>query len=181
MKRKRNVKILILYATKNGATRECAEMLTEKLEKKHDVTVVSVREADTLPSPKDFDVAIIGSSVRMGAINKRIRKYIKANVDALSQMHTAVFLCCGNADNFDEYVALSLPKRLELSLGAHYFGGEMKPEKLHGIDKLIIKMVRSSIHDKNFENSSLDQIPLPELLPENIERLCDAIRDLIGK
>ena len=175
------MKILILYATKNGATRECAEMLSEKLKRKHEVTTVSVKEADTLPLPTDFDVAIIGSSVRMGAINRRIKKYIKTNLAALSAMHTAVFLCCGNADNFEEYIALSLPRKLKLSLGAHYFGGELKPEKLHGIDKLIVKMVRSSIHDKNFENSALDQIPLPELLPENIERLCDAIRDLIGK
>jgi menaquinone-dependent protoporphyrinogen oxidase len=176
-----NVKILILYATKNGATRECAEMLAGKLERRHEVTVVSARDADTLPSPTDFDVAVIGSSVRMGGINKKIKKYIKANADALSEMHTAVFLCCGNADNFDEYVALSLPKKLKFSLGAHYFGGELKPEKLHGLDKLIVKMVRSSIHDKNFENSSLDQIALPELLPENIERLSDAIRDIMAK
>ena len=173
------MKILILYATKNGATRECAEMLAELLKKSHTVTTVSAREADPLPSPEDFDVAIIGSNVRMGAINKKIKKYLKTNAETLSGMQTAFFLCCGFADNFEEYVDIHVPKKLKLSLGAHYFGGEMKPEKLRGLDKLIVKMVRSSIHDKNFENSSLDQISLPELLPESITRLSDAIRELI--
>ena len=175
------MKILILYATKNGATRECAEMLVEMLEKRHTVTVISANEATTLPSPEGFDVAVIGSSVRMGAINKKIKKYLKTNLQALSEIHTAFFLCCGFADNFEEYIDMHVPKKLKLSLGTHYFGGEMKPEKLRGIDKLIIKMVRSSIHDKNFENSSLDQIALPELLPESIARLSDSIRDIMAK
>ena len=54
----------------------------------------------------------------------------------------------------------------------------MKPEKLRGIDKLVVKMVRNSIKTKNFENGQLDQIPLPEILPENITRLADSIREL---
>ena len=174
------MKILILYATKNGATKECAEMLAKQLEKRHSVTVVSAKET-TLPSPKDFDVAVIGSNVRFGSINKKIKKYLKEHTSTLSEMQSAFFLCCGFADNFDEYIGISIPKRLSLSLGTHYFGGEMKPEKVHGLDKLILKMVRSSIHDKNFENSSLDQIALPELLPESITRLTDAIRDIMIK
>ena len=172
------MKILILYASKNGVTKQCAEILADALNKRHEVTVVSAKE-DKLPCPDGFDVAVVGSSVRMGAINKKIKKYLKENTEALSKINTAVFLCCGSAESFEEYCSISIPKRLETSLGRHYFGGELKPEKLKGLDKLIVKMVRGSIRTKNFENSQLDQIALPEIIPENIIRLADSIRDLL--
>ena len=171
------MKILILYASKNGVTRECSEMLCEILKKHDEVTLCSVKELP-LPSPTDFDVAIVGSNIRMGFMNKRIKKYLKEYKSELSEMNTALFLCCGFANNFEEYCSIEIPKNLNASLGIHYFGGEMKPEKLHGFDKLVVKMVRSSIKTKNFENSQLDQIPLPEILPENITRLADAILEL---
>ena len=172
------MKILILYASKNGVTKQCAKMLADILNKRHQVTLCSAKE-EKLPSPAGFDVAAIGSSVRMGGINKKIKKYLKENAEGLSKINTAVFLCCGNAESFEEYCALSIPKKLEVRLGKHYFGGELKPEKLKGLDKLIVKMVRGSIKTKNFENSQLDQIALPEIIPENIIRLADSIRDLL--
>ena len=172
--------ILILYASKNGVTKQCSEMLAELLKKSHTVTLVSAKD-DPLPSPSDFDVAIIGSSVRMGTINSKIKKYMKQYAEILTDMHTAVFLCCGFPDEFDDYVATQVPTRLIASLGFHYFGGELKPEKLHGLDKFIVKRVRNSIRERNFENSALDQISLPEILPETIVRLSDSIRMLIDK
>ena len=171
------MKILILYASKNGVTRECAETLCELLKKHDEVTLCSVKDGP-LPSPADFDVAIVGSNIRMGLMNKEIKKYLKKHKTELSSMNTALFLCCGFADSFEEYCDVEIPKSLDASLGIHYFGGEMKPEKLRGIDKLVVKMVRSSIKTMNFKNGQLDQIPLPEILPENITRLADSIREL---
>ena len=169
--------ILIVYATKNGVTRECAEMLSRLLEKSHAVTLRSVK--DELPSPKSFDIVILGSNVRMGAVNKSLKKYIKANLSELKKKQTAVFLCCGFSESFDDYCDIGAFRALSPTLGYHYFGGEMKPEKLHGLDKFIMKRVRNSIRTKNFENSQNDQIYLPEILPDSIVRLSDAIRELI--
>ena len=169
--------ILIIYATKNGITRSCAEMLSQLLEKSHTVTLRSVKEE--LPSPQSFDIVILGSNVRMGAVSKSLKKYIKSNLSELKQKQTAVFLCCGFSESFDEYCDIKTFRDLSPTLGFHYFGGEMKPEKLHGLDKLIMKIVRSSIRTKNFENSQNDQIYLPEILPDSIVRLSDAIRELI--
>ena len=73
------MKVLIIYATKNGASREAAQMLTDALGKRVDVSLVDVN--DTLPSPSDFDVAIVGGSIRMGKLNSKLKKYIKENKD----------------------------------------------------------------------------------------------------
>ena len=83
------MKILILYASKNGVTRECAETLCELLKKHDEVTLCSVKDSP-LPSPADFDVAIVGSNIRMGLMNKEIKKYLKKHKAELSAMNTAV-------------------------------------------------------------------------------------------
>ncbi|MBO5939405.1 MAG: flavodoxin domain-containing protein [Clostridia bacterium] len=169
-------KILILYATRNGATKYCAELLSKKLDTVHEVTLVSTKDA--LPSPEEFDVVVIASSIRMGKMNKTLKKYIKEHKVALSALPTAVGFCCGLPRLFEEYVETQLPKDLVCSLGHHLFGGELKPEKLHGMDKLFVKMARNSIQTQDFEQSNADLHDLPELLPENVALLADKIKQL---
>ena len=172
----KHLKILILYATRGGATKQCCEILVERLQNVHEITLANCK--DSLPSPTEFDAVILASSVRMGQINKTLKKYIKEHKEALSKMPTAVGLCCGFPRQFEEYVETQFPKTLVCSLGYHLFGGELKPEKLHGMDKLIVRMVRSSIQTQDFEQPKEDLNDLPELLPENVALLADRIHRL---
>ena len=168
--------ILILYATRGGVTRTCAEMLAKYIEKSGDVTISDIY-ANT-PSPEKYDVVILGSSVRMSHIDKRVKQYIKQYTDILSNMPSAVFLCCGYTRQFEEYVDLQIPKTLLCSLGFHCFGGELKPEKRKGFDKLAVRIARNSILSQDFEESDRDHHALPEIFPENIRILADKIRSL---
>lgn len=172
------MRVLVIYATSGGVSRVCAEMLKERL----DCDAIRVTLCDihhTPPSPEGFDVAVIGGSIRMGRINKRLKNYLRTHEATLGKLQTALFLCCGYTENFDDYVALNFPKSIVPSLGIHCFGGELKPEKLHGFDKFIVKMVRASILDEDFESPDPTKSPLPEIVPENIYRLADAIRALL--
>ena len=74
---------------------------------------------------------------------------------------------------------MNFPKSIIPTLGIHCFGGELKPEKLKGFDKFIVKMVRTSILDEDFESPDPTRSPLPEIVPENIWRLADTIRALL--
>ena len=93
-------------------------------------------------------------------------------------MNTALFMCCGLSENFDDYVALQFPTSVIPSLGIHYFGGELKPEKLKGFDRIAVKMMRSSILGNDFESPDPTVSPLPEILPEAISRLAESIRKI---
>ena len=171
------MKILIIYSTRAGVSRKCSEMLAEKLKGSFEVSVYDIK--DNPPAPNDFDVCVVGGSIRMARINKRLKAYLKAHAEALSSKHTALFLCCGFTESFDDYVAMQFPKNIIASLGIHCFGGEMKPDKLKGLDKLVIKTVLSQIKYEEFDDPDPKRSPIPEILPETIYRLADRIRALL--
>ena len=172
------MKVLVIYSTSGGVSRTCAEMLKDRLDGGA-ISVALYDIKDNPPSPEGYDVAVIGGSVRMGRISKRLKNYLRTHEDALGELQTALFLCCGYTENFDDYVALNFPKSIIPSLGIHCFGGELKPEKLRGFDKFVVKMVRSDILNEDFEHPDPTKSPLPEIVPENIWRLADAIRGLL--
>lgn len=172
------MKILIVYASRGGATRTCAQLLCDKLKARFEVTLADARGEDNIPSPDDYDIIAIGSPIRMGHIDKNIRSFIKANKDAICAKPSAFFFCCGFPAEADYYIETQIPKDVDFSLGCHCFGGELKPEKLKGIDRLIVKTARKKINSQDFEESDRDHIPLPELLPEAVSRLADKIREL---
>jgi menaquinone-dependent protoporphyrinogen oxidase len=171
------MKVLIIYATRGGVSKRCAEMLGERLCDSMQVDTFSI--TDGAPAPDGYDVCVIGGSVRMTRINRHLRSYLKTHAETLNRINTALFMCCGITEDFDDYVKLNFPKSVVPSLGIHYFGGELKPEKLKGIDKLIVRSMRSTIKYEDFEAPDPNRSPLPEILPESIYRLADNIRALL--
>ena len=171
------MKVLVIYSTRGGVSKECAEMLTERIRSSFDVQIYNIEEEP--PAPDEFDVVVIGGSVRMAKINKNLKKYLKNHSTELNSKHTAIFLCCGFTESFDDYVSSQIPKQIIPSLGIHCFGGELKPQKLKGMDKLIVKLIRSEIRGADFEAHEDTRPPLPEIIPENIHRLADKIRGLL--
>ena len=170
------MKILIVYATRGGVSRTCAEMLKEKLQLQHAVTLCHIE--DGAPSPEDFDVAVVGGSIRMGRWNKKLKSYIKTYRATLEQMPSAAFICCGFPADLEDYIETQIPRGMTFSLGIHCFGGEIKPEKQKGLDKLVLKMVKSHIRYKDLEENDKHDYMLPEIIPEHITLLADRIRAL---
>ena len=70
---------------------------------------------------------------------------------------------------------MQLPKQLHCSLGIQHFGGELKPDKLKGLDKLMVKMMREKIKTQDPDISDVDREELPELLPDTVYALAERI------
>ena len=171
------MKILIVYSSRNGVAKKCAELLANELADEHMSTLVDCRKED-IPAPAGFDAVVIGSSVRMENIDRRVRKYVRENLEALNSMPCAIYICCGFTRLFSEYAEALFPKRFQPSLGAHLFGGELKPERVRGFDKLVVASMRNSIQTQDFEEDDRDHHDLPEIIPENISLLAAAINEL---
>ncbi|MBQ7384345.1 MAG: hypothetical protein IJV72_06105 [Clostridia bacterium] len=167
------MKILIAYTSKHGTTAECARILAERLGVSNEIDLVDMKKRSADSAGK-YDTVIIGSSVRMAKVSKQVKRYIKDNKEALADKQCAVFLCCGFPDEFEEYVDTQFPKDFKPSLGYHCFGGELKPEKVRGLEKLLVKAIRSSITGHDFEDATYTG-SLPEIIPEHIYMLSDKI------
>lgn len=170
------MKVLIVYSTHNGASKEAVDLLTASLHRGVDASVFNID--DIPPSPEGFDVAVVGGSIRMGKLNGKLKKYIKENIDTLSSIPCAAFICCGLLKDFNDYRIMQLPKDLHCSLGVHCFGGQLKPDRCRGIDKLLVKMMRESILTQDPDNSADAMHDLPELMPDTIVALAEAINKL---
>ena len=170
------MKVLIVYATKNGFSKRCCKMLEEKLSA--NITVESYNVKNTPPSPEGYDAVVVGGSIRMTKLSKELKKYIKTHAQTLSNMPSAAFICCGFTNDFDDYVVTEIPSKIKFSLGIHCFGGELKTDRVRGMDKILTFFMRQSILMQDPDKSNRDMIELPEIFPDTINALAERIHRL---
>ncbi len=168
------MKILIIYASKNGVAKKAAEKLSSELSATNEIALYDIHDAP--PSPEGFDVVILGGSIRMTKLNKALKKYLKEHLETISAMPSAFFFCCGIIRDVDDYKATELPSKIKFSLGIECFGGELKPDKVHGFDKLFTKMMRQKILTQDSDLAHSSGLELPEFMPENILALAERIK-----
>ena len=170
------MKILIIYATKNGIAKRSAEFLAKELSQSNEIAIYNINDAP--PPPDDFDVVVLGGSIRMTKLNKKLKKYLKTHSEAISNMPSAFFFCCGIIRDLEDYKTTELPPKINFSLGIECFGGELKPDKLKGTDKWVVKIMRQHILTQDPDLSNSTDLVLPEFMPENISTLAERIKRL---
>jgi len=130
---------LIIYASKYGCTADCAAYLKDKLN--GNVTLVDINKADKLGLDK-FDRVIIGGSVYIGKVAKKLRVFCEGNVDSLTQKAVGIFLCCALVDEADAVLAANFPVALlKNAKVVGFFGSEARMEKMGFFDRMLIKAV----------------------------------------
>jgi menaquinone-dependent protoporphyrinogen oxidase len=153
--------ILLVYAGKTGTTKKCAKIVGEKLE---NITIVDLTESDV--NIANYDLIIIGASIRIGMMHSKVKKFIKNNMDVLKTKKIAFYVCCGTVENTKQYFETNLPKELlDSAIICDSFGGELDINKQKGLDKFIVKMVTKNAGDKKEA----------KILTKNIDRFVEEI------
>lgn len=156
------MKTIIIYASKTGTTEKCAKKVANKIE---NATMIDLNNQGA--DITDKDLIIIGTPIRMGLINKKVKRFISLNKEILKVKKVAYFICCGFSENYKQYFEQNIPKELlDKAIVYETFGGEMDIEKQKGFDKFITKMVSKNI-DENIKIKILDQ---------NIDKFIKAIK-----
>ena len=169
------MKIAIVYTTKGGTTRECAELVRRELTG-HEVSIFKMRDN---PDLAPYDIIIVGFPIRMAKPCREARKYMKNNAAALGEKKTAYYMCCGFIDCAEEYAEKALPKNLrESAMTVTCLGGSLDPSRFRGWDKFVVKSVRSEILGGGENGEQRDDMCLPTILDENIAQLADLIKKL---
>ena len=151
------MKILIAYASKTGTTAKCAKMLAEYLPEADFVDLTVIK-----PNIDDYDLIVIGGSVRMGYLHKTAGVFINEHQQQLLNKNTAYFFCSGFTDNIDEVIKENFPDQIAAkAIAIDSFGGELDVDKQKGIDRFVAKMVIKKVSKQSL---------LPCIYPERIKR-----------
>lgn len=103
-----------------------------------------------------YDTVILGSSIYIGYVSKKMRTFCKKRLDLLSRKRVELFLCRGYPWEAAEYFSKSFPPLLLKNAAAvKAFGGEARIEKMKTIDRLLMKAVTKGKSDSlklSYEN-----------------------------
>lgn len=133
------MRTLILYSTKSGASRECAELLAEKIT---DCSICDI--AKQTPDIESFDTLIVGSGVRMGKFYKPTKKFIEKNMDILLSKNTAFYLCNSYPDTLQKAIENNIPKKLiDNAICIKSFGGKPPFKKPDNQNWILMDSVNS--------------------------------------
>jgi menaquinone-dependent protoporphyrinogen oxidase len=159
------MKTIIIYATKYGYSEDCVKELKDKLQ--GDVLTVNILN-EKISSLDAFDNVIIGGSIYMGQINKKLRTFCENNMSSILGKRVALFLCCGLPENFEQNLTNAFPSELrEKAVSCECFGGELRTDKMKGPDRIISSMMKKVAADQG----KTEVVKLPE----NIDKLAFAI------
>jgi menaquinone-dependent protoporphyrinogen oxidase len=140
------MKSIVIYATKYGSAEKAAGILKSGMEGQvHQVNIMKQKA----PVLDEYDNVILGGSIYMGRIQKKITDYITANLPVLLNKRIGLYICAGLPD--PETRAKELAGAFNAELYEHavckeIFGHELNYEKMGFLDKLIMKAVKG---DKN--------------------------------
>jgi menaquinone-dependent protoporphyrinogen oxidase len=101
------MRVLILYASKSGASRECAELLWSRLK---DCSICDMTK--DLPDLGPFDTLILGSGIRMGKLYRPVRSFMRRNMNLLLSKNLAFYLCNAYPATLQKTIEANIPQPL---------------------------------------------------------------------
>lgn len=159
------MKTLIVYATKYGCTKKCAEILKSFLDGEVEILSAKSYKIDLT----QYDVILIGGSVYMGKIRKEIIQFYKSNKKQLMNKKLGVFVCCYTPNGTEGFLETICPNEiLEHAFYVTCVGGEMNYEKMNYLYRKMFQLLKK-IDDFNKVFSD------PVINKEEIRRLADIV------
>jgi menaquinone-dependent protoporphyrinogen oxidase len=144
---------LILYSTKHGAAKKCAEMLSKKLKGK--VDMVNIKEGK-VTELSQYDKVIIGGAIYVGRVSKELNEFCTKNLESLKAKKLGFYICCMNGKEAEKQINENFPSELLKAAAAKKsFGGEFKFKEMNIFEKVVTKMV-SKVLSKEDPSLTID-------------------------
>ncbi|PEQ94155.1 flavodoxin [Bacillus sp. AFS006103] len=143
------MKCLIVYCSSHGTTEKAVRFLSEGLDGKV-LTVDLKRDKEQFDLAK-FDTVIIGGSIHAGNIQRKIKQFIRNNLNTLLEKNIGLFLCCmHDGESAIEQFNNAFPQELRKnSVAMGLFGGEFLLSEMNFLEKQIVKKVSGATIDQS--------------------------------
>ncbi len=145
--------ILIAYATRYGSTQEVAETVATTL-REHglEVDLQPTRKVRTL---EPYGAVVLGAPIYFGSLHKDAQLFLSQHREALAARPVAVFVLGPIRHNEQEWQETRTQLDKELAkfpwltpITLEMFGGKFDPAKLRFLDKLIVMLPASPLHNQ---------------------------------
>jgi menaquinone-dependent protoporphyrinogen oxidase len=148
-----DIRVLVTYATKYGATAEIAEKIGQVLRQAG--LIVDVLPADRVGDLSPYKAVVLGSAVYIGQWQKKAATFLKANEMALTERPVWLFSSgpTGEGDPVQLMKGWRFPTALQpIADRIHardmaIFHGALDPKKMNFIERWMIKNVKAPIGD----------------------------------
>ncbi len=166
------MKMLIVFATKTGVTKDVAHALKKKLQ--GDVTVEEMGYVNDRMIEL-YDFIVLGAPVYMGQALAKMRRFVKLHKDVLLEKRLAFFFVGGDKDaDMDALLLKGYGQTFfEKSERIVHMGGEFRFEKMGFLSRFIVKTVAKSKRRKT------GQAGLPVLDAESMEELAMFLNEVL--
>lgn len=142
-------KILVVYGSKRGSTKEIAEKIGEILKRKD--LQVDVLDAVKVNDLTPYSKVILGSSVYIGLWHKKIVHLLKTKIESLGKLPVWIYISgpTGSGNPIDQMDGWFYPKSLHPYIEKLHprditcFGGKLDFRKLNPFEKWIVNKVKS--------------------------------------
>jgi menaquinone-dependent protoporphyrinogen oxidase len=143
------MKSLIVYCSSHGTTEKAVRFLSESLEGEV-LTVDLKKEKDSL-ALESFNTVIIGGSIHVGNIQRKVKQFIRNNLETLLKKEVGLFLCCmSEGETAIEQFNNAFPQELRKNSAAMgLFGGEFLLSKMNFLEKKVVKKVSGATNDQS--------------------------------
>ena len=154
------MKSLIVYCSSHGTTEKAVRFLSDGL--KGEVLAVDLKREKVKYDLRDYDTVIIGGSIHVGNVQRKIKQFISYNLDTLLEKEVGLFLCCmRDGETAIEQFNNAFPQELRKNSAAMgLFGGEFLLSEMNFFEKQIVKKVSGATMDQ----SNLDYDAIKEFV-----------------
>ena len=144
--RSAEVKVLIAYQSRYGATEGCARRLAQLIG--DGASLVNLSK-ERRPALDGFDIVLIGGPIYAGKLPRAVLAFCERERNRLLERRVGLFICCLYRD---ERAAAELRSAFPDWLATHAFaadwlGGELHPDRLSCVHRLLVRSIPGATGD----------------------------------
>ena len=134
------MKTALIFISKHGTTEKVAQDIANKLGKEQ-TELINLKN-NSSPNLEAYDRIILGGSIHVGAIQKKMRRFYEKNTDQLLSKKLGLFLCCMDKEKAQEEFDRAYPETLRNhSTSNEILGGEFRIDKMNSLERFMTKKI----------------------------------------